>query len=51
VQVALDPRFLVEMLRCLEGEETVRLELTDQDTAALFRAGEHYTHVLMPLKP
>jgi DNA polymerase-3 subunit beta len=51
VQVALDPRFLVEMLRCLEGEETVRLELTDQDTAALFRAGEGYVHVLMPLKP
>jgi hypothetical protein len=39
------------MLRCLEAEETVRLELTDQDTAALFRAGEGYVHVLMPLKP
>jgi DNA polymerase-3 subunit beta len=48
VKVALQPRFLVELLRCLEGEETVRLGLTDADTPVLFRSGD-YTHVLMPL--
>jgi hypothetical protein len=49
VRVALEPRYLVELLRCLEGEPVVELGLTDADTPALFRAG-NYTHVLMPLR-
>ena len=49
VRLALEPRYLVELLRCLEGEETVELGLTDADTPALFRAGG-YLHVLMPLR-
>jgi hypothetical protein len=39
VRVALEPRYLVELLRCLEGEATVELGLTDADTPVLFRAG------------
>jgi DNA polymerase-3 subunit beta len=50
VQLALAPRFLVEMLRCLEGEGTVQVELTDEHTPLLFRAGSS-THLLMPLRP
>jgi DNA polymerase-3 subunit beta len=49
VRVALEPRCLVELLRCLEGEELVELGLTGADTPALFRAGG-YSHVLMPLR-
>jgi DNA polymerase III sliding clamp (beta) subunit (PCNA family) len=49
VRVALEPRYVVELLRCLEGETTVELGLTDADTPVLFRAGD-YTHVLMPLR-
>ena len=49
VRLALEPRYLVELLRCLEGEATVELGLTDADTPALFRAGG-YLHVLMPLR-
>ena len=49
VRVALEPRYLVELLRCLESEPAVELWLTDADTPALFRAGD-YTHVLMPLR-
>ena len=48
VRVALEPRFVEEMLRCLEGEEKVEIGLTDADTPARFRAGG-YTHILMPL--
>jgi hypothetical protein len=47
--LVLDPRYLVELLRRLEGEETVELGLTDADTPARFRAGG-CTHVLMPLR-
>jgi DNA polymerase III sliding clamp (beta) subunit (PCNA family) len=50
VRVALNPRFLLELLRCLESEPTVLLGLTDSDSPVLFRAGEAYTHVLMPLR-
>jgi DNA polymerase III subunit beta len=50
VQVALDPRYLLQMLQSLEGEETVQVGLTDADTPALFRAGGFYTHVMMPMK-
>jgi DNA polymerase-3 subunit beta len=49
VQLALEPRFLVELLRCLEGQPTVQVGLTNADTPALFQAGD-YTHVLMPLR-
>ena len=48
VEVALQPRFLVELLRCLEGEETVQVGPTDAETPVLFRSGD-YLHVLMPL--
>jgi DNA polymerase III sliding clamp (beta) subunit (PCNA family) len=50
VQVALNPRYLLQMLQSLEGEETVQMGLTGPDTPALFRAGGFYTHVMMPLK-
>jgi DNA polymerase III sliding clamp (beta) subunit (PCNA family) len=49
VRAALEPRYLVELLRCLEDQPTVELGLTDADTPVLFRAGD-YAHVLMPLR-
>jgi hypothetical protein len=49
VRLALEPRYLVELLRCLEGQVSVQLGLTAADTPALFRPGD-YTHVLMPLR-
>jgi DNA polymerase-3 subunit beta len=49
VRVALEPRYVLELLGCLEGETTVELGLTDADTPVLFRAGD-YMHVLMPLR-
>ncbi len=51
VEVAFNPAYLVELLRALEGEETVRVELQDAEAPALFAVGEEYRHLLMPLRP
>jgi DNA polymerase-3 subunit beta len=51
VEVVLNPRFLVELLRAFEADNTLLLGLTDRDTAALFSDGDCYTHVLMPVGP
>jgi DNA polymerase-3 subunit beta len=51
VEVVLNPRFLVELLRAFDADNTLLLGLTDRDTAALFSDGDSYTHVLMPVGP
>jgi len=49
VSVAFNPAYLIEYLRALEGEPTVTLELADKEKPVLFRCGESYTYVVMPL--
>jgi DNA polymerase-3 subunit beta len=51
VEVVLDARPLVELLRAFDPADTLLLGLTDPDTAAVFSDGDSYTHVLMPLRP
>jgi DNA polymerase-3 subunit beta len=51
VEVAFNPAYLTELLKVLDAEATVRLELKDPETAALFRVGDDYKHVVMPLRP
>jgi DNA polymerase-3 subunit beta len=51
LDITLNPRYLVELLRAFDPESTLQLELTDADTVALFRSGDGVTHVLMPLRP
>jgi DNA polymerase III sliding clamp (beta) subunit (PCNA family) len=50
VEVAFDPTLLAEMLQALGDEESVGLELTGPEGPVLFRAGDSYRHVLMPLR-
>jgi DNA polymerase-3 subunit beta len=50
VEVAFNTTYLTDLLKVLEAEETVRLELRDPEAPALFRSGEGYRHVLMPLR-
>jgi DNA polymerase III sliding clamp (beta) subunit (PCNA family) len=50
VEAAFDPAYLLEVLKPLEDEGEVGLELTGPDGPALFRAGDAYRHVLMPLR-
>lgn len=49
LKITFDPRFVAEFLRVLPPESTVDLQLTDPDTAAVFRVEDSYTYVVMPL--
>ncbi len=49
VDIAFDPAYLTEMLRAIEGEPTALLEMTDGQKPALFRIGEQYLYLVMPL--
>lgn len=49
--VTFNPRFLAEFLRVLEPAASVSLQLIDANSAAVFRVGEQYTYVVMPLVP
>ncbi len=49
VDIAFDPAYLTEMLRAIEGEPTATLEMTDGQKPALFRIGEQYLYLVMPL--
>jgi DNA polymerase-3 subunit beta len=49
VKIAFDPHYLTEFLRAIDGEPTVMLEMTDETKPALFRVGEDYLYLVMPL--
>lgn len=49
VEINFDPRYLVEMLRVLPADAPLVLELTDGASPALFRSGDDYSYVAMPL--
>ncbi|MCS6978384.1 MAG: DNA polymerase III subunit beta [Gemmatales bacterium] len=49
LQIAFDPRFLTDMLRVLEPDSELTLDLLDENSPALFRVGESYQYIVMPL--
>jgi DNA polymerase III subunit beta len=49
INIAFDPNYLVEVLRAVEGESTVQLEMTDGQKPAVVRVGESYLYMIMPL--
>jgi DNA polymerase-3 subunit beta len=49
VEIAFDPKYLTEMLRVLDEEAALTLELVDGNSPALFRCGGDYSYVAMPL--
>jgi DNA polymerase-3 subunit beta len=49
VNIAFDPTYLTEFLRALDGEPTVLLEMTSGEKPALFRCGDGYVYLVMPL--
>jgi DNA polymerase-3 subunit beta len=49
VRIAFDPQYLIEFLRAVEGEPTVTLEMSDGTKPALFRCGDGYLYLVMPL--
>jgi DNA polymerase III subunit beta len=51
VEVAVDPRYLVEMLASLGPEQTVLLGVSGPGSPVVASDGSGYRHVLMPLRP
>ena len=49
IDISFDPQYLIEMLRVLEDEPDVTLELVDGMRPALFKCGDHYLYLVMPL--
>jgi DNA polymerase-3 subunit beta len=48
-EIAFDPQYLIEFLRALEDEPTVVLEMSTGSRAALFKCGDLYSYLVMPL--
>jgi DNA polymerase-3 subunit beta len=49
LQIGFDPRYLLDMLRVLDSDAEVVLELVDSESPAVFRVGTAYVYVVMPL--
>jgi DNA polymerase-3 subunit beta len=49
INISFDPKYVTDMLRILGPEDALTLELVDGNSVALFRHGEHYSYIVMPL--
>ncbi len=49
VEITFDPRYLTDALRTLDDAATITAELIDAKNAAVFKTGDDYTYVVMPL--
>lgn len=47
--ITFDPRYVADFLRVLEPEQPLKLELSDSESAAVFRTEDGYTYIVMPL--
>ena len=49
LEISFDPKFLQDMLKVLEPDAPVTLDLTDGNTPAVFRQEPNYLYVVVPL--
>ncbi|GIW80654.1 MAG: DNA polymerase III subunit beta [Gemmatales bacterium] len=49
IEINFDPKYLLEMLRVLDPETSLTMELTDNNTPAHCYTSDHYTYVVMPV--
>ena len=49
IDIGFNPEYLVDVLKILPAEAELSLELNDGASPALFRCGEHYLYLVMPL--
>lgn len=49
LSVTFDPKFVAEFLRVLENSSQVTLHMVDENSAAVYKADDNYTYVVMPL--
>lgn len=49
ITITFDPRYISDFLRILDASTSVKLQLTDGESAAVLRTDDGYTYVIMPL--
>jgi DNA polymerase-3 subunit beta len=49
INISFDPKYVTDMLRILTPDDPLTLELIDGNSVALFRSGENYSYIVMPL--
>jgi DNA polymerase-3 subunit beta len=49
INISFDPKYVTDMLRILTPDNPLTLELIDGNSVALFRSGENYSYIVMPL--
>jgi DNA polymerase-3 subunit beta len=49
VKIAFDPKFITDMLRVLSADDPLTVELIDGNSVGLFKSGENYSYIVMPL--
>jgi DNA polymerase-3 subunit beta len=49
IDIAFDPQYLVDMLKILEADAALSLDLIDGSKPALFKSGAEYQYLVMPL--
>lgn len=49
ITITFDPRYIADFLRILDASTSVKLQLTDGESAAVLRTDDGYTYVIMPL--
>jgi DNA polymerase-3 subunit beta len=49
LDMTFDPRYVADMLRVLDASGEVSVELSDANSAALFKYSDDYSYIVMPL--
>ncbi len=49
IEINFDPKFITDMLRVLPDDAPLTVELVDGSTVGLFKSGESYSYIVMPL--
>ena len=49
IEIAFNPKNLTDLLRALDPSDELTLSMSDGKSPALFRLGDNYSHVVMPL--
>jgi DNA polymerase III sliding clamp (beta) subunit (PCNA family) len=48
IEISFDPGYLIDMLRAIDGEPTLTVEMVDGKRPAIFSLGD-YLYLVMPL--
>lgn len=49
IEISFDPKFVNDMLKVMDADTPLTLDLTDTTTPAVFRQGDGYLYVVVPL--